>query len=102
MSKKLFYFSNFSTNSSLPKPIAIGSKKETTILPLFFVILFLGLIPCGCNNDPTSPEEGHADADGFVLEDESGNQIYRELKGATTGSVTISVGQSMECSPERA
>ena len=45
------------------------------ILKNLFVILFLGLIPCGCNNDPTSPEEGHVDADGFVLEDENGNQI---------------------------
>lgn len=68
------------------------------ILKNLFVILFLGLIPCGCNNDPTSPEEGHTDADGFVLEDENGNQIYREFEGATTGSVTINVSQSMELS----
>ena len=68
------------------------------ILKNLFVILFLGLIPCGCNNDPTSPEEVHTDADGFVLEDENGNQIYREFEGATTGSVTINVGQSMELS----
>ena len=62
------------------------------------ILMLIGLIPCGCDNDPASPEEGHTDADGFVLEDESGNQIFREFEGATTGSVTISVGQSLELS----
>ena len=68
------------------------------IIKHLFILLFLGLIPCGCDNDPASPTEEHTDADGFILEDESGNEIYREFEGATTGSVTINVGQSMELS----
>ena len=63
-----------------------------------FILLFLGLIPCGCDNDPVSPTEEHTDADGFILEDESGNEIYREFEGATTGSVSIGVGQALELS----
>ena len=46
-----------------------------TFISNLFIILFLGLIPCGCENDPTSPPEDHTDADGFVLEDEN-DAIY--------------------------
>ena len=63
-----------------------------------FILLFLGLIPCGCDNDPASPAEEHTDADGFILEDESGNEIYREFEGASTGSVTIGIGQTLALS----
>ena len=68
------------------------------IIKHLFILLFLGLIPCGCDNDPASPIEEHTDADGFILEDESGNEIYREFEGATTGSVSIGVGQTLELS----
>ena len=68
------------------------------IIKHLFILLFLGLIPCGCDNDPASPTEEHTDADGFILEDESGNEIYREFEGATTGSVSIGVGQTLELS----
>ena len=68
------------------------------IIKHLFILLFLGLIPCGCDNDPASPKEEHTDADGFILEDESGNEIYREFEGATTGSVSIGVGQTLELS----
>ncbi len=61
-----------------------------------FIITFLGLIPFGCENDPTSPPEVHTDADGFVLKDESGIEIYREFEGATTGSISINVGEELE------
>ena len=37
-------------------------------------------------------EEGHTDADGFILEDAAGNEMYREFEGAMTGSVTLAVG----------
>ena len=63
-----------------------------------FIILFLGLMPCGCDNDPASPAEGHTEADGFKLEDENSNEIYREFKGQITGSIALSVGQTLELS----
>ena len=68
------------------------------IIKHLFILLFLGLIPCGCDNDPASPTEEHTDADGFILEDGSGNEIYREFEGAATGSVSIGVGQTLELS----
>ena len=68
------------------------------IIKHIFILLLLGLIPCGCDNDPVSPTEEHTDADGFILEDESGNEIYREFEGGTTDSVVISVGQTLELS----
>ena len=68
------------------------------IIKHLFILLFLGLIPCGCDNDPASPTEEHTDADGFILEDESGNEIYREFEGASSDSVIISVGQTLELS----
>ena len=63
-----------------------------------FMILFLGLMTIGCDNDPASSQEGHTDADGFILEDENGNEIYREFAGASTGSITLGVGEILELS----
>ena len=68
------------------------------IIKHLLILLYLGLIPCGCDNDPASPTEEHTDADGFILEDESGNEIYREFEGASSDSVIISVGQTLELS----
>ena len=68
------------------------------IIKHLFILLFLGLIPCGCDNDPASPAEEHTDTDGFILEDESGIEIYREFEGASTGSVTIGFGQPLALS----
>ena len=66
------------------------------IIKHLFILLFLGLIPCGCDNDPASPTEEHTDADGFILEDESGNEIYREFQGVLTGSIDLSVGNILK------
>ncbi len=41
-------------------------------------------------------DEGHTDAEGFVLEDESGTEVYREFEGAMTGTVTLAVGETLE------
>ena len=66
-------------------------------LKQLFITLFLAYIPCGCENNSTSPiPEGHTDADGFILEDESGTEIYREFQGESTGSIAISVGEELE------
>ncbi len=65
---------------------------------LLFTILFLGLIPCGCEKNPSSPAEVHIDADGFVLEDKSGKEVYRELEGAITGAISLDIGDTLELS----
>ena len=61
----------------------------------------LALFTVGCednDHDDHDHEEGHTDADGFILEDGSGNEVYREFEGAVTGSVTLSVGETLELS----
>ena len=60
------------------------------------VYLLMGslLFVTGCEDD--DHDEDHNDADGFVLEDESGTEVYREFEGAMTGSVTLSVGETLE------
>ena len=55
-----------------------------------FVLLFA--VSCEDNNDD---DEGHTDADGFVLETEDGVEAYRELKGAVTGSIELAVGDTL-------
>ena len=66
----------------------------------YITLLFAGMLlfTTGCEDDDHDHdhEEGHTDADGFVLEDEAGNMVYREFEGASTGGVTLSVGETLE------
>ena len=57
------------------------------------------LFTTGCEDDDHDDhdhDEGHTDAEGFVLEDESGAEVYREFEGAMTGTVTLAVGETLE------
>ena len=65
--------------------------KACTIFSLSFVLLFT----TGCEDDDHD-DHGHTDADGFILENESGTEVYREFEGAVTGTVTLSVGDTLE------
>ena len=62
---------------------------------LFCFVLFFNL---ACEQHDHIHDEEHTDADGFVLEDESGVQIYRELEGNIEGSITITPGNTLELS----
>ena len=62
---------------------------------LFCFVLFFNL---ACEQHDHIHDEEHTDADGFVLENESGTAIYTELEGEVTGSITISVGDTLELS----
>ena len=71
------------------------SLKTYTILLLTGAMLFT----IGCEDESHDDhEEGHTDADGFILEDAAGNEVYREFEGAMTGSVTLAVGETLELS----
>ena len=52
----------------------------------------------GCEDDDHDHDhdDEHTDADGFILEDESGAEIYREFEGAMTGSIALNVGETLE------
>ena len=67
--------------------------KACTFFSLSFVLLFT----TGCEDDDhDNHDHGHTDADGFILENESGTEVYREFEGAVTGTVTLSVGDTLE------
>ena len=62
---------------------------------LFCFVLFFNL---ACEQDDHIHDEEHTDADGFVLEDESGVKIYSELEGNIEGSITITPEDTLELS----
>ena len=71
--------------------------KPHVILLLTSMLLFTA----GCEDDDHDDhdhDEEHADAEGFVLEDESGTEVYREFEGAMNGTVTLAVGDTLELS----
>ena len=48
-----------------------------------------------CEDDDHDHDE-HTDAEGFILENSSGTQVYKEFKGTQTGSVTLTSGETLE------
>ena len=70
-------------------------------LKTYTTLLFTGalLFTTGCEDDAHDDhEEGHTNADGFILEDAAGSEVYREFEGVVTGSVTLTVGETLELS----
>ena len=65
-----------------------------------FLLTSMILFTAGCEDDDHDHDhdEEHTDADGFVLEDESGTEVYREFEGATTGTVILAIGDTLELS----
>ena len=66
----------------------------------YVTLLFTGMLlfTTGCEDDDHDHDhdEDHTDADGFVLETEAGEVVYREFEGTQTGGVTLSVGETLE------
>jgi len=66
---------------------------------LILLLTSLALITIGCEDDDHDHDEvGHADAEGFVLENEDGTEIYRQFEGAITGSIVLNAGETLELS----
>ncbi|MEE3302187.1 MAG: hypothetical protein VX177_00345 [Candidatus Neomarinimicrobiota bacterium] len=57
-----------------------------SVFSVFFVI--------ACEDSDDDAEE-HVDAEGFILETEDGVEAYREFKGTVTGSVSLSVNDTL-------
>ena len=66
------------------------SRRHLYSLLSVFILLFA--VAC---EDENEEDPDHTDADGFVLETEDGVQAYKELKGVVTGSVSLSVGDTL-------
>ena len=66
---------------------------------VIFLLTSMLLFTTGCedtNDDPVE-DDGHTDAEGFVLETESGTELYKEFDGAiVTNNLTLAVGQTLE------
>ena len=73
-----------------------NTLKSTLAFLLSFSLFFV----TGCEDDDHDHDhdEDHTDADGFILEDASGNELYREFEGAVTGSVVLGVNDTLELS----
>ena len=70
----------------------LRTVKAHTIFLLSFILLFT----TGCDDDDhDNHDHGHTDADGFILES-NGSEIYQEFEGSITGSITLSVGDTLE------
>ena len=67
---------------------------------VIFLLTSMILFTAGCEDDDHNHDhnEEHTDADGFVLEDGSGIEVYREFEGAVAGAVNLSVGDTLELS----
>ena len=63
-----------------------------------FLLTSMILFTAGCEDDDHDHDEEHTDADGFVLEDGNGTEVYREFEGAVEGAVNLSVGDTLELS----
>ena len=75
--------------------LMLRALKAHMVLLLSSVMFFT----TGCEDDSHDDhDEDHTDADGFILENESGTEIYREFEGAMTGGVALSVGETLELS----
>ena len=57
------------------------------------VTLLLFIVSC---EDDDHDHDEHTDAEGFILENSSGTQVYKEFKGTQTGSVTLTAGETLE------
>ena len=66
------------------------SRRHLYSLLSVFIMLFA--VAC---EDENEEDPDHTDADGFVLETVDGVQAYRGFTGAVTGSVSLSVGDTL-------
>jgi len=66
---------------------------------LVLLITSMMFFTTGCEDDDHDHDEGHTDAEGFVLETENGTELYKELDGEIiTNNLTLAVGQTLELS----
>ncbi len=63
-----------------------------TITYALFSLLFI----ISCEDDNHDHDDEHLDAEGFILENSAGVEVYREFQGSQTGSITLSVNDTLE------
>tara|TARA_B110000014_G_C19996780_1_gene516482 strand:- start:334 stop:849 length:516 start_codon:yes stop_codon:yes gene_type:complete len=77
------------------QPLFLRALKAQLVLLLASIMFFTA----GCEDDDHDHDEDHTDAEGFVLENESGTEVYKEFEGAiVTNNLILSVGDTLELS----
>jgi len=80
------------------KNLSVHNYVSSGIRALFCFVLFFNFACEDDDHEDHNHDDEHTDADGFVLETESGVEIYREFEGTAEGSITIGVGDTLEFS----
>ena len=77
------------------QPLFLRALKAQLVLLITSMMFFT----TGCKDDDHAHNEDHTDAEGFVLENKSGTEVYKEFEGAiVTNNLTLSVGDTLELS----
>ena len=77
------------------QPLFLRALKVQLVLLITSMMFFT----TGCEDDDHDHDEDHTDAEGFVLENESGTEVYKEFEGAiVTNNLTLSIGDTLELS----
>ena len=77
------------------QPLFLRALKAQLVLLITSMMFFT----TGCEDDDHDHDEDHTDAEGFVLENKSGTEVYKEFEGAiVTNNLTLSVGDTLELS----
>ena len=80
------------------KNLSMHNYVSYGIRALFCFVLFFNFACEDDDHDGHDHDDEHTDADGFVLESESGVVVYREFEGTVEGSITLGVGDTLELS----
>jgi len=80
------------------KNLSVHNYVSSGIRALFCFVLFFNFACEDDDHEDHNHDDEHTDADGFVLETESGVEIYREFEGTAEGSITIGAGDTLEFS----
>jgi hypothetical protein len=82
--------------------VFIMQERYVRLLKALGITLITSLLffTTGCEDDDHDHDhdEDHTDADGFVIQDENENVLYREFEGDVTGDITLAVGDTLELS----
>ena len=70
-------------------------KTKIRLLTITYA-LFSSLFIISCEDDDHDHDDEHLDAEGFILENSAGVEVYREFQGSQTGSITLSVNDTLE------
>ena len=79
------------------QPLFLRTLKAQTILLITSMMFFT--TACEDDDHDHDHDEGHTDAEGFVLETESGTEVYKQLDGnVVINNLTLGAGDTLELS----